>query len=712
MKKHLFTLFLFIPVLVNAQNPQMDQPAIIKMDLLGTSSGGRFGPYFIYPEVIQSDFDNGFIEFNISVSPPGYFYLHGTAHKKDTTFSVTKGFEYSDFNPTPFVNPTIQNDRIIVVNNFASSGTDSVFIFDHSLNQTSSFAIDLTYLMGKRIDGNSLVTYRKKEEGFLIDYYNLNSGTLDSSRTENDSLITVKNIGDRSMLITKNGYSVHRFDSTTNTYSLLTHSVELPAEKWQHGKDNSFNVWEPEKLIFYSNETGESKAASIRSEQFLADERTRGFVTLDQNQIIYYANDLQEVTRFRPPLNLQSPEKIFLQDSHLIIQKSNGFGLFDLNGQLILEKELESPFENIKLTNTGDFIYLSIDKTVLKINKQGQLVWQKDFPGGYIKDFLVNNNESLFVYHIDFEVSEAVLFTLEDDEGRCQLKPQVNPIPSEICQPTDGELHQFSATFNGERIFTMRTSSPSPNFKPKFINSGITYNWYKDGTLDHSGSYYDPEPGHFYELEISQGSCNSKTDEVFYDFPGNNDLMNPVLNILTDPEFIGDELVFNGRCTNSIPILFLDSAESGFGNADVSKIIEQEKTEISLLCKSTFGYKYIPANDQHGPLSKELVCYSDKTTANILVLDPSKVLSSEKDFELKVYPNPATQFIQIKSSQNEKLKNLEIYNSKGIRVAHYPDKAISADQTIRLNQSLFTPGTYVLRMNFGEKVLSRKLIVR
>lgn len=712
MKKHLFTLFLFIPVLVKAQNPQMDPPAIIKMDLLGTSSGGRFGPYFIYPEVIQSDFDNGFIEFNISVSPPGYFYFHGTAHKKDTTFSVTKGFDYSGFNPTPFVTPTIQNDRIIVVNNFASSGTDSVFIFDHSLNQGSSFAIDLTNLKGKRIDGNSLVTYRNKEEGFSIDYYNLNSGTLDSSRTVNDSLLSVKNIGNRSMLIAKNGYSVHRFDSTTNSYSLFTHSMELPAEKWQHGKDNSFNSGEPEKLIFYSTGTGESKTTSIANELLLADEQTNGFVALNQNHIIYYDNDLQEVSRFSLPENLQNADKVFLQDAHLIIQKSNTFGLFDLNGQLILEKELESPFENITLKATDGFIFLAIDKTLLKVSQQGQLVWQKDFPGGYIKDLLVNNDESLFVYHIDFEVSEAALFTLEDDEGRCQLKPQVNPIPSEICQPTDGELHQFSATFNGERIFTMRSSSPSPNFEPKFINSGITYNWYKDGTLDYSGSYYDPEPGHFYELEISQGSCNSKTDEVFYDFPGNNDLMNPVLNILTDPEFIGDELVFNGRCTNSTPILFLDSAESGFGNADVSKIIEQEKTEISLLCKSTFGYKYIPANDQHGPLSKELVCYSDKTTANIVVLDPSKVLASEKDFELNIYPNPATQFIQIKSSQNEKLKNLEIYNSKGVRVSHYSENTISADQTFRLDQSLFSSGTYVLRMNFGSKVFTKKLIVR
>ncbi|WP_304232906.1 hypothetical protein [Jiulongibacter sediminis] len=576
MKRQLFALLLFIPVLVNAQNAQMDPPAIISMEMLGQSHGFRWGPYFTYPDRIQTIKNNSCLEFNITISPPGYFFLEGRLHENDTTLTIRKGFELNSYHAKPSENPTIQSDRIIMLNNFSFLKSDSVFIFDYSLNQISSFAIDVQNLKGKRIDGNSLVTYRNKEEGFSIDYYDLNSGNLDSSSTVSDSLLSVKNIGNRSMLITKNGYSVHRFDSTTNTYSLLTHSVELPANLWQHGKDNSFNSWEPQKIIFYSARTGESKAASIVSELLLADEQTNGFVALDKNQIIYYANDLQEVNRFNLPENLQNADKIFLKDSRLIIQKSNSFGLFDLNGKLILEKEFESPFENIKLSNSGDFIYLSVDKTLLKISQQGQLIWQKGFPGGYIKDFLINNDKSLFVYHIDFKFSEAVLFRLENDEGRCQLKPQPNPIsltPIE-CKPAHGALDQFPAMFNGTKVFTLNYNPSHASFGPKYINSDFTYYWYKDGVLDQSAPYYDAEPNHYYQMEIVQGNCKVRTEEVYFEYPVGDNSKNPIINILNDPKFVGDELIFNGSCTNSVPYITIDSTDEFSGPQDFSRIID------------------------------------------------------------------------------------------------------------------------------------------
>ncbi|WP_304232908.1 T9SS type A sorting domain-containing protein [Jiulongibacter sediminis] len=135
---------------------------------------------------------------------------------------------------------------------------------------------------------------------------------------------------------------------------------------------------------------------------------------------------------------------------------------------------------------------------------------------------------------------------------------------------------------------------------------------------------------------------------------------------------------------------------------------------ISLECVSQYAHnsKYLPPNEFRGPYYQSLFCGSEIVTKNIIVVDTSEViLSSEKDFELEIYPNPATQFIQIRSLQNEKLKDLDIYNLNGVRVSHYPENAISADQTFRLDQSLFIPGIYVLRMNFGTTLVTKKLIV-
>jgi hypothetical protein len=75
-------------------------------------------------------------------------------------------------------------------------------------------------------------------------------------------------------------------------------------------------------------------------------------------------------------------------------------------------------------------------------------------------------------------------------------------------------------------------------------------------------------------MEIVQGNCKVRTEEVYFEYPVGDNSKNPIINILNDPKFVGDELIFNGSCTNSVPYITIDSTDEFSGPQDFSRIID------------------------------------------------------------------------------------------------------------------------------------------
>lgn len=78
--------------------------------------------------------------------------------------------------------------------------------------------------------------------------------------------------------------------------------------------------------------------------------------------------------------------------------------------------------------------------------------------------------------------------------------------------------------------------------------------------------------------------------------------------------------------------------------------------------------------------------------------------------ELSIYPNPATDFLNFKSNNSEKVKSIEFYNALGQRV-YYEDFFNSSD--IKIDVSNLRRGMYFIKVSFeSAKIVSSKLILK
>ncbi|MFH6768148.1 YCF48-related protein [Gaetbulibacter aquiaggeris] len=77
--------------------------------------------------------------------------------------------------------------------------------------------------------------------------------------------------------------------------------------------------------------------------------------------------------------------------------------------------------------------------------------------------------------------------------------------------------------------------------------------------------------------------------------------------------------------------------------------------------------------------------------------------------EISIYPNPANDFVNIKSNVSEKVEFIEFYNALGQRI-YYRNVFNISD--IKINVSNFRKGLYFIKVNFeNTKVISSKLIL-
>lgn len=118
------------------------------------------------------------------------------------------------------------------------------------------------------------------------------------------------------------------------------------------------------------------------------------------------------------------------------------------------------------------------------------------------------------------------------------------------------------------------------------------------------------------------------------------------------------------------------------------------------LSNQTYYYRLVATNNGN-------VIYSDTyqyTTGTLSLID----FDLEKS--ISIYPNPTTDFVNIKSNVSDKIKSIELFNALGQRI-YYEDTYDKTD--IKICLSSFRKGVYFVRVYFeGNKVVSSKLILK
>lgn len=95
-----------------------------------------------------------------------------------------------------------------------------------------------------------------------------------------------------------------------------------------------------------------------------------------------------------------------------------------------------------------------------------------------------------------------------------------------------------------------------------------------------------------------------------------------------------------------------------------------------------------------------------------VVEDP--IDGTELDFEFSVFPNPATEFVDIKLSGSDQLTGFYIYDITGklILQKRVENESLSVSSTTRIDVSSFRPGIYLIKLADIRRELYKKLIVR
>ena len=95
-----------------------------------------------------------------------------------------------------------------------------------------------------------------------------------------------------------------------------------------------------------------------------------------------------------------------------------------------------------------------------------------------------------------------------------------------------------------------------------------------------------------------------------------------------------------------------------------------------------------------------------------MVEDP--IDGTELDFEFSVFPNPATEFVDIKLSGSDQLTGFYIYDVTGklILQKRVENESLSVSSTTRIDVSSFRPGIYLIKLADVQRELYKRLIVR
>ena len=154
-----------------------------------------------------------------------------------------------------------------------------------------------------------------------------------------------------------------------------------------------------------------------------------------------------------------------------------------------------------------------------------------------------------------------------------------------------------------------------------------------------------------------------------------------------------------------------------------------DSTMLSLEAKSSYTYFEMPIAYNNWPLADTLnISFASGNIENgnsyvglgsILLIDklevtykPMGVNENLNENNISVFPNPATSDINISiDNADSKSYNIELYNETGQKI--YSEVFVNDGTSLNhLNLSMLSEGFYYLKINNGEKIITKKLVIQ
>ncbi len=223
---------------------------------------------------------------------------------------------------------------------------------------------------------------------------------------------------------------------------------------------------------------------------------------------------------------------------------------------------------------------------------------------------------------------------------------------------------------------------------------------YKDVLMQDTARYRWSAWNHFNDLvEYKKASYDYMEENIpylsglFIPVADNYKLTNTAtayLNDLSNGLMSNDVLLENG----SKETVLIDPPLNGFIDLNANGTFEY-LADNGYIGNDNFTYKVI--GDHH---------VSDTATVNLNVVEGDADSSSSEFVGVKIYPNPAVDYLYVMSS--DKIKSVKIMNGEGQILMK---QRVGANE-LTINTSGYEPGIYVLSVDIGSKQLVRKIIVK
>lgn len=636
---------------------------------------------------------------------------------------VTNGYTLKTKGNNTFSNARllkIGNDFLFLFDGF--SETDSSLVLNENLELKNKVKLNTTGLVDAKIIGDHTFTITNDSE--------LDESIVSVYSSKFDFLQSFHLSGQTSQVFEADGNLIA---ANTNSVSIISNSLELkelslPATSWiQKGEmllgiNPDANSWLLNTNSLEQIDLGESRTSAFWSNEgyFLVSENS--ISKYDENHSELFSFLIPEEDGFNKP-SIQFNNEFFLlsYSSAAALNNEKRFKLLNFQGEQIYS-EVATVYSNNPFTpslskfNSGDML-LNSPTGLRKINKQGQLVWEKTFEDRNNASLLINADDSFFMLfdHASFDV----LAQFENDDERCRYQA-INPVPESLCSAEEATgYHQAIVQMEGNLPATLwNTYLNNYTISQPYHGLGIDFLWYKDGIVDSSqfkinytfkdstNYFIDLVPNSTYKVEIKQGNCALMSEEIAFGYHDNNEIMQPSITTDQDVIFKGDTVKITGNCENSS---FSGDYPGPFpGSENFKYEMPLSDTTYSINCESIFPRFNTAFREELGDhffspgYGK---CLSQTVSANVIVYDPSTVLATENETpSIKIYPNPAHNYLDIKTPENTELKGLDIINSNGNVI-----KSVGPTNRIKLDG--YSSGIYHVRFKFADHVATRKFVI-
>ncbi len=155
--------------------------------------------------------------------------------------------------------------------------------------------------------------------------------------------------------------------------------------------------------------------------------------------------------------------------------------------------------------------------------------------------------------------------------------------------------------------------------------------------------------------------------------------------------------------------------KEAFGEFIVStydnKIYSHKNQEITLL--DEFDYK-IESLAFLGPNLCALSSFdADYNSAKSLYIlfNPFTSIQKNSSFDLKIYPNPTSGILQISNDENNIIKVIELYDSKGLFIEKIQNDINAKNILINLNKFQLSNGLYILKIISDNQIVNQPFIL-